>query len=123
MQLRGSSPTSEIDLHAAVNANTENGVPHGALLNTFAEAVLGTDDVQLDTVRNAIVTELGPAALVDAAAVIGGFMQMDRIADAAGVPLDDFVVEATNDVREDLGLHAFASARNTLGVAGTPGTL
>ena len=121
MGLRGSSPTSDIDLHAAVNANTENGVPHGALLNTFAEAVLGTDDTQLETVRNAIVTELGPAALVDAAAVIAGFTQMDRIADATGIPLDDFVIEATNDVREDLGLHNYGSARNTLGGAGSLG--
>ena len=44
---------------------------------------------------------------------------MDRIADAAGIPLDDFVVDATNDVREDLGLHNYRSARNTLGDAGT----
>ncbi len=114
MLLRGSSPTGEIDLQAAVNASTENGVPHGALLNTFAEAVLGTDDAQLDTARNAIVDALGPAALVDAAAVIATFMQMDRMADATGVPLDDFMVEATSDVREDLGVNAFGSARNTL---------
>ena len=119
MLLRGSSPTSEIDLQAAVHANTDNGVPHGALLNTFAEAVLGTDDTQLDTARNAIVTELGPAALVDAAAVIAGFMQMDRMADATGVPLDEFMLEATNDFREDIGLHAFGSARNTVGDAAT----
>ena len=119
MLLRGSSPTSEIDLQAAVNASTENGVPHGALLNTFAEAVLGTDDAQLDSAQNAVRKALGPAALVDTAAVIATFMQMDRIADATGVPLDDFVVEATSDVREDLGLHNFGSARNTLGDAET----
>ena len=117
MLLRGSSPTSEIDLHAAVHANTENGVPHGALLNTFVEAVLGTDETQLDTARNAVVAALGPAALVDAAAIVATFMQMDRIADATGIPLDDFVVDATNDFREDLGLHNFASAQNTLGEA------
>ncbi len=119
MLLRGSSPTGEIDLQAAVNASTDNGVPHGALLNTFAEAVLGTDETQLDSARNALVDALGPAALVDAAAVIAAFMQMDRMADATGVPLDDFVVEATNDFREDIGLHAFGSARNTVGDAAT----
>ncbi len=119
MLLRGSSPTGEIDLQAAVNASTENGVPHGALLNTFAEAVIGTDDKKLDSTRNAIVDALGPAALVDASAVIAAFMQMDRMADATGVPLDDFVVEATNDFREDIGLHAFGSARNTVGDAAT----
>ena len=119
MQLRGSSSTSDIDLYAAVNASTENGVPHGALLSAFAEAVLGTDDAQLDSARNAVVEALGPAALVDAAAVIAAFMQMDRIADATGIPLDDFVVDATNDFREDLGLHTLGSARNTLGDAET----
>ena len=119
MLLRGSSPTSEIDLQAAVNTSTDNGVPHGGLLNTFAEAVLGTDDAKLDAARTAVVEALGPAALVDAAGVIGAFMQMDRIADATGLPLDEFVVEATSDIREDLGLHTFSSARNTLGDAGT----
>ena len=115
MLLWGSSSTSEIDLQAAVNASTENGVPHGALLNAFVEAVLGTDAAQLDVARNAVVEALGPAALVDAAAVIAAFMQMDRIADATGIALDDYVVEATNDVRKDLGLHNFGSARNTPG--------
>ena len=119
MLLRGSSPTGEIDLQAAVNASTDNGVPHGALLNAFTEAVLGADGAQLDSARNALVTALGPAALVDAAAVIAAFMQMDRIADGAGVPLDEFVMEATNDFREDLGLHAFGSAQNTLEDTGT----
>ncbi len=119
MQLRGSSPTSEIDLYAAVNASTENGVPHGALLNTFAEAVLGTNDAQLDAARNAVVEALGPAALVDAAAIVATFMQMDRIADATGIPLDDFAVDATSGFREDLGLNNFGSARNTLGERGT----
>ena len=115
MLLRASSPTSEIDLQTAVNASTENGVPHGALLSAFAEAVLGADDAQLDSARNAVVEALGPAALVDAAAVIAAFMQMDRIADATGIPLDDFVVDATNDFCENLGLYNFASAQNTLG--------
>lgn len=121
MLLRGSSPTAEIDLQAAVEGSADTGVPHGALLNTFTEAVLGTDDAQLDEVRHAMVDALGPAALVDAAAVVAGFMQMVRIADGAGVPLDEFMMEATNDIREDLGLHAFGSARNTLEARGPVG--
>ena len=102
-----------------MNTNTENGIPHGALLNTFAEAVLGKDDAKLDAARNAVLEALGPAALVDAAAIIAAFMQMDRIADSTGIPLDDFVFEASNDFREDLGLHNFGSARNTLEARGT----
>jgi hypothetical protein len=48
-------------------------------------------------------------------------MQMVRIADGAGVPLDEFVMEATNDFRGDLGLNAFGSARNTLEARETVG--
>ncbi len=54
-----------------------------------------------------------------AAAVVAGFMQMDRIADATGIPLDDFVADATSDFREDFDLNNFGSARNTLGERGT----
>jgi hypothetical protein len=114
MLLRESSPTSDIDLHAAVNDSTENGVPHGASLNAFAEAVLGTDDVKLNTARNTLLETLGPQALVDSAAVVASFMQMDRIADATGIPLDNKVRAVTDGFRAELGLNDFGSAQNTL---------
>lgn len=115
MLLRESSPTSNIDMYAAVNNSTENGVPHGASLNAFAEAVLGADDVKLNTARNSLREALGPRALVDSAAVVASFMQMDRIADATGIPLDNTVAQATKNLRGELGLNDLGSARNTFG--------
>lgn len=116
MLLRESStPGGDIDLYAAVNSSIENGVPHGAALNAFAEGVLGTDDVKLNSARNTLREALGPQALVDSAAVVASFMQMDRIADATGIPLDNTVAQATQNFRGKLGLNTFGSARNTFG--------
>ncbi len=89
--------------------------PHGTLLIAFADAVLGKDKTTLDTVRSEMLTELGQAALVDAAGVVATFMQMVRIADATGIAIGTAILEKTQDVRETLGINTFASAQNTLG--------
>ena len=46
------------------------------------------------------------AALVDAAAVVGNFERMVRIADGTGIPLDKPVAMVSADMREELGLDA-----------------
>ncbi len=116
MLLRASSQTAEINLTAAMNAEADRGIPHGILLNTFAEAVLGSDDAALKSARNCLLAELGPAGLVDSVAIVATFMQMDRIADATGIPLDNVVRDVTDGFRAELGLNAYASAQNTPGV-------
>ena len=117
MLLRESSRTSDVNLNAAVNSGVESGVPHGATLLAFADAVLGDDDAALDAARSKILQELGPKALIDSAGVVATFMQMDRIADGTGIPLDSPFVEQTGDMRAELGLNSFASAQNTLGAS------
>ena len=92
----------------------ESGVPHGATLLAFADAVLGSDDTVLTAARRQVVEELGPDGLVDAAAVVATFMQMDRIADGTGIPLDATFIETTQEMRTSLGFNSFASAQNTL---------
>ncbi len=63
--------------------------------------------------RSALQTQMGAASVVDAAAIIGNFERMDRIADGTGIPLDTPVAAMTADLREDLGLNEFGSAANT----------
>ena len=63
-------------------------VPHGETLLAFADAVLGTDDDHLAVAREAMRHAVGEAGLSDAAAVIGGFDGITRIADAIGIPLE-----------------------------------
>jgi len=88
------------------------GIPHGQLLVEFAEAVLADSDEQLLRVRSALRGSLGDAALVDAAAVVGFFNAIDRVADATGIPLDPERLPQTADFRAALCLDAFAQARS-----------
>jgi len=88
------------------------GVSHGDRLIEFAEAVLADSDEQLLRVRSALRGGLGDAALVDAAAVVGFFNAIDRVADATGIPLDPERLPQTADFRAALGLDAFAQARS-----------
>ena len=92
-------------------ASGNGGVPHAVLLTDFAETVLGEDDAHLARVRNDIFERLGAAALVDAAAVVGFFNAIDRVADATGIPLDPERVAPTADLRAELGIDAFAEGR------------
>ena len=91
----------------------DGGVPGGAALAAFAEAALLGDESTLAASRAALLAAVGPAALVDAAAVVGNFEMMDRIADGTGIPLDGVVATASGGLRRALGLERFASAANT----------
>jgi hypothetical protein len=88
-----------------------SGVPHEDALVIFAEAMASDDEDALVRSRQRIFEELGPEALVDAAAVASNFERMVRIADSTGIPLDSFLDEMTAGIREDLHLVRFASAR------------
>lgn len=101
----------DYDLNAVTGTAEKDGdVPHGRWLVRFAEAVLGEDEATLADVRNELMTALGPAGLVDAAAVVGLFNAIDRVADATGIPLEADKAEASADFRAALGIDRFAVA-------------
>ncbi len=52
--------------------------------------------------RQAVIDAMGPAALVDAAAVAATFSTIDRIADSTGIPIDAARIEPTADFRASL---------------------
>ena len=80
------------------------GVHHGALLIDFAETTLGADAKRQAHIREAVQKTLGTAALVDAAAVVASFNAVVKIADATGIPLEDFKADATRVLRQELDL-------------------
>jgi len=90
-----------------------SGIAHAGSLAAFAEAAVAGDEARLAAARQGVLDALGAEALVDAAAVVGNFERMTRIADATGIPLDPPVKALTQDIRSDLGLDDFGSARNT----------
>jgi hypothetical protein len=96
------------DLNAVTGAALgDAGVPHGRLLVEFAEAVPGEDEEALARARAALHATVGPAGLVDAAAVVGLFDAIDRVADATGIPLEAEKLEASADFRAALGVDRF----------------
>ena len=70
----------------------------------------------LGRINTALRGLLTPGAFVDAAAVIGAFNVVDRIANATGIPLDAGLAAMSGEVREELDLARFASSANTPGV-------
>ena len=70
----------------------------------FAEAVLGTDDILLDRLRDELITEMGAGTLSDTAATVASYNSIVKIADATGIPLDAETAEETADMRTELGI-------------------
>jgi len=93
-------------------------VPAAGALVGLVEAALSADGGDGEQARERVRRELGSEALVDAAAVIGNFERMTRIADATGIPLDAPVNVATEALRAELGIDEYRSAANTKSVKG-----
>jgi hypothetical protein len=105
----------EVDVHAVTNdaAIAGSGVAHADTLLAFADAMVGGDDGALARVRDRVLDRLGPAELVDAAAVASNFERMVRIADATGIPLDAGLDLMSEDLRAELALGRYGAAANT----------
>ncbi len=115
MMLRVSSKLegSEVDLHAVTEGiEADSGVVAEKALITFVDATLNQSE-DLPEIRAQLLAEVGNEGLVDAAAVVGNFQRMVRIADGTGIPLDDIMAAMTADLRDELGLNALASAQRT----------
>ena len=89
----------------------DTGVPAGQLLLDFVDAAHGDDDTVLAKARRHVEATLGRAGMLDAAAVIGNFTMMTRIADATGTPLDKGSIGMTDELRARMGVNDFPSAR------------
>lgn len=87
------------------------GIEHGERLTAFADAAVRDNDAELATARDALRAAAGSEIVVDAAAVVGNFERMVRIADGAGIPLDGMVDALTSDIRVELGLEDLESRR------------
>ena len=117
MMLRESSKMKgeAVDLNAVTAGDVvDSGVDGQGELLALVDATLNDDPTpQLPGAREAIVARLNAEALVDAAAVIGNFQRMTRIADGTGLPLDEPVAALTADLRDELGINEFGSAAYT----------
>ena len=72
------------DIDALASGAGDAGLPHGAALLAFAEAIAGWDDDALAAARERLVDVAGEAFMIDAAAVAANFEMMTRVADGTG---------------------------------------
>ena len=136
------APASTVDLPQRETPvpRTTNGVPHIQLgikadpdlsekllgqVGTFPGVTLGPTRVSLPgavgfqledglpLARQALLDAAGPGVLVDAAGVAANFQRMVRIADSIGIPYDNTASDLSQQIREDLDLGSFASARHS----------
>lgn len=114
MMLRASIETQgeEADVRAVTDASAaeDSGVPGAAALVAFVEATLSGDADEIEAARDGAREAVGAEAMVDAAAVIGNFERMTRIADGTGIPLDTMVAVATEGTRAELGIDDYGHA-------------
>lgn len=101
------------DLRAVTEGSKigDGGIAHGEKLAAFAEAAVTGDSAQLATARDGLRAAIGSEGLVDAAAVVGNFQRMVRIADGTGIPIDGLMRTLSEDFREELGLEDFVTRR------------
>jgi hypothetical protein len=138
MMLRASIETAggKVDLRSLTDSSfaDESGIKGAAALIGWVEATLASTEEgagssrfgeasaagesEIAKARDRVRAELGPAAMIDAAAVIGNFERMVRIADGTGIPLDTPVNVATESIRADLGIDQFEAAARTSPVRG-----
>ena len=95
----------EVNLLPIASGSGDPLLPGGEELIAFVSATLaGTETT---TARSAVVAALGESAAVDAAAVIGNFEMMNRIADGVGMPVGKGTRQRMAKVIDLLGLDEF----------------
>jgi hypothetical protein len=110
LRASGQKDGEEIDLNSVIgDGGGDVGVAHGDLLLAFSDAVVANDDAELDRLRREVLDVLGEEALVDAAGTVASFNAVVRIADASGIPIDDFKAGPAREILDDLGLQDFSA--------------
>jgi hypothetical protein len=72
------------DIAVIASGEGDAGLPHGAALVAFAEAIARWDDDALAVARQRLVNDTNEAFMIDAAAVAANFEMMTRVADGTG---------------------------------------
>lgn len=95
----------DLDLAAVADPGIPIGIPGGAELIAFVDAVVSGGD--LSSTHAAVRDVLGPEALFDAAAVIGNFQMMNRVAEVSGIGVPPQAIDREAGTIELLGLDRF----------------
>ena len=101
------------------SSNTETGVPAGAALLAFVDAI-ETDQGRVREARQELRAVVGKDGVLEAAATAAVFNGLIRVADGTGIQLDDGLKIASAPDRAHFGINNFAGAASTVDVEDTP---
>ncbi len=107
----GQTSGDAVDLTSIATGEGTGGVPFGAELLAFTEAIADWDDEELAETRERLRSAAGDSFMVDAAAVAANFEMMTRVADGTGARFDDTTRRARADLTRTLGVDHWESAR------------
>lgn len=93
-----------IDLRAVTDPSVDPLLPGGGELVAFVDATLASGG---SAAARRLNEALGRRALIAAAAVVGNFQMMNRVADATGMPVGTGRRRQDADLIEQLGLSRF----------------
>ena len=111
----GTEQGMEVDLVSVRAATGGVAVNFASELVSFATAATNydanDDDSALATSREALISTLGLAATIDAAAVIANFEMMTRLADSTGARMTTDTVANRADISAAMGVDKVVSRR------------
>lgn len=107
----GHTSGDAVDLTSIASGEGTGGVPFGAELLAFTEAIADWDDEELAGARERLRSAAGERFMVDAAAVAANFEMMTRVADGTGARFDHETRDARAGLSQSLGIDAWQSAR------------
>lgn len=99
---------AQVELKAITDPALDPLIPGGKELLGYVDAVLGDGDIAGS--RASVISAMGQSAAVDAAAVIGNFEMMNRIADGVGMPVGAGTRKQQSQLIRDLRLDRFPHA-------------
>ena len=89
------------------SGDADGGIEHGALLRRLVHAILGSGD--LAAVRAECLAVLGERKTVHGCQVVAAFDGINRVADVAGIRMDDALAVPAAETVETLGIAAMES--------------
>ncbi len=100
-----------VDVTAIASGEGNGGLPFGAELLAFADAIADWDDDELATARERLCAATGEPFMIDAAAVAANFEMMTRVADGTGARFDPETREVRAALTSSLNADRWTSAR------------
>jgi hypothetical protein len=95
------------DPRSITDPNVDPLLDGGRELVALVDAAHGSDEFALTSALAALRDTLGDEATVDAAGVIGNFNQMNRLADATGMPVGPGSMRRSEELRAATGIERF----------------